>query len=135
MKIRIYILVAIISAPAAQASTLVDDTVKARKHYRELSKNDIVISQKHKKLTVSQNHKRLSLSDKTLKVKTNQRVFLVNDEERWTHNVYDLNDKNWILRKQIPGGVASVIFTKPSKHEIRCAIHPKMKLTIIVSDQ
>lgn len=50
-----------------------------------------------------------------------------------THNVYSNSKGNeFDIRVQRPGGSTSVTFWSEGVAEIRCAIHPKMKMTIVV---
>lgn len=60
-------------------------------------------------------------------------LFITNDEETTVHNVYDATDHSWVLKKQMPGGVAAVKFNKSGVHELRCAIHPQMKVKVNVT--
>jgi plastocyanin len=62
-------------------------------------------------------------------------LFIVNDEEKTVHNVYDQTDHSWVLKKQLPAGIAALKFTEPGIHELRCAIHPGMKVTIKVIEK
>ena len=59
-------------------------------------------------------------------------IFITNEEEKVVHNVYDQSDQSWVLKKQEPGGYAAIAFGKPGQHKLRCAIHPKMKITVNV---
>lgn len=65
-------------------------------------------------------------------VKVGERFFITNDEEKFVHNVYDTSDSTWVLQKQEPTAVAAVTFEDPGEHKLRCAIHPKMKITVKV---
>ena len=57
-----------------------------------------------------------------------------NDEEKTVHNVYDATDHNWVLKKQLPSSVAAVKFKEPGAHDLRCAIHPGMKIKVKVDE-
>lgn len=59
-------------------------------------------------------------------------IFITNEEEKIVHNVYDQSDHSWVLKKQQPGGYAAIAFGKAGVHKLRCAIHPKMKITVNV---
>lgn len=49
------------------------------------------------------------------------------------HNVFsNTKDLEFDLRTQQPGKSSVVTFDKPGTCEVRCAIHPKMKLTVEV---
>ena len=62
-------------------------------------------------------------------------LFITNDEEKVVHNVYDVTDHSWVLKKQLPKGVAAVKFSEPKTHQLRCAIHPKMKINVSVVEK
>ena len=50
-----------------------------------------------------------------------------------THNVFSVTEgMEFDLRRQAPGGSSSVPFTKVGVAEVRCSIHPKMKLIVTV---
>lgn len=59
--------------------------------------------------------------------------FIRNDETDTVHNVYDLTDQSWVLKKQRPGSIAAVKFSEPGVHVLRCAIHPQMKMLVKVT--
>lgn len=65
-------------------------------------------------------------------IKVGEYVFITNEEEKVVHNVYDQSDNSWVLKKQEPGGYAAISFGAAGVHELRCAIHPKMKITVKV---
>jgi len=51
-----------------------------------------------------------------------------------THNIFSPTRGNeFNINVQKPGGSTSVTFWKEGEVEIRCAIHPKMKMTIVVA--
>lgn len=79
---------------------------------------------------VSQKDKRFSTA--TLTVKTGDLVTFINDDEAM-HNVYSTTQGfNFDLGGQNPGEETTVRLSKPGVVEIRCAIHPKMKLRVRV---
>ncbi len=81
-------------------------------------------------LTVSQ--KKRSFDPKLLNAKTGDTVLFVNDD-RYAHNLYSENPGfEFNIRKQMPGDQHSIKLDKRGKFEIRCAIHPRMKLTVNV---
>lgn len=50
-----------------------------------------------------------------------------------THNVFSLTPgMEFDLRRQAPGGTSTVPFAKEGVAEIRCSIHPKMKVLVTV---
>lgn len=61
-----------------------------------------------------------------------ERLYIANEETTYIHNVYDVTDSSWVLRKQVPSSIAAITFDKPGKHELRCAIHPDMEIAVDV---
>jgi plastocyanin len=50
-----------------------------------------------------------------------------------THNVFSKSDANpFTIKVQKPGEASSVEFKDEGVTEVRCAIHPKMKITVTV---
>ena len=50
-----------------------------------------------------------------------------------THNVYSVSPGNTFeIKTQLPGKSSTVSFANPGVAEVRCAIHPTMKLTVNV---
>jgi len=50
-----------------------------------------------------------------------------------THNVFSTSDANpFTIKVQKPGEATSVQFKEEGVTEVRCAIHPKMKITVHV---
>jgi plastocyanin len=79
---------------------------------------------------VSQKDK--AFSSETLAVKAGDTVRFNNDDEV-AHNVLikgPSGDKNSGTQK--PGEAVRYTFEKAGEHEVRCGIHPKMKLTVTV---
>jgi plastocyanin len=82
---------------------------------------DHVISQKGKQFDPT-----------TLRVKVGDRVLFENDDET-THNVFSRSPGNvFNVGIQQPGSSSPVTFEEAGSVEVRCAIHPGMKLTIEV---
>ncbi len=55
------------------------------------------------------------------------------NEDQYTHNLYsDSPAKRFDVGAQEPGKTVRVHFDTPGKVMVRCAIHPKMKLEVIV---
>jgi plastocyanin len=51
-----------------------------------------------------------------------------------THNVFSVSKgMEFDIRRQAPGGSSTVIFAKEGVAEVRCSIHPKMKLLVTVT--
>jgi plastocyanin len=81
-------------------------------------------------LRISQKHKRFSST--TLTVKTGDLITFVNDDEAM-HNVYSYTEGfTFDLGGQSPGEETTVRLSKTGVIDIRCAIHPKMKLQVRV---
>ena len=81
-------------------------------------------------LTVSQ--KKRSYDPKLLNAKTGDTVLFVNDD-RYAHNLYSKTPGfEFNVRKQMPGDKDTIKLDKRGKFEVRCAIHPRMKMTINV---
>lgn len=80
---------------------------------------------------VSQKNK--SFSVKKLTVKVGDSVKFVNDDN-FAHNVFSLSPaKSFDLGSFGNGGFKSVVFDKPGKIEVECAVHPDMRLDIEVT--
>lgn len=69
----------------------------------------------------------------TITVKAGEIFFITNEEAAFVHNVYDESDASWVLKKQVPSSVAALSFDTPGQHKLRCAIHPKMQITVDVT--
>ncbi|MCL9783759.1 hypothetical protein M9194_20240 [Vibrio sp. S4M6] len=69
---------------------------------------------------------------KEIRVKAGEVIYILNNEKKITHNIFDESDNSWVLAAQEPGDVAAVTFNDKGEHKLKCAIHPKMKLTLIV---
>lgn len=69
---------------------------------------------------------------KEIRVKAGEFIFLTNEEKKVVHNIYDESDKSWVLKKQKPGETAAIAFDLAGLHKLRCAIHPKMRVDVIV---
>lgn len=71
-------------------------------------------------------------SPQTLKVKVGDEVVFLNDDIG-THNVFSESAANkFDLKAQRPGASTHVSFPAPGRIEVRCAIHPAMRMTIEV---
>ena len=50
-----------------------------------------------------------------------------------THNVFSVTPgMEFEIRRQVPGASSTIIFSKEGTAEVRCSIHPKMKLFVHV---
>ena len=71
-------------------------------------------------------------SQTQLTVKPGDSVVFKNSDSV-THNVFSTTPGlEFDIRRQAPGGSSTVPFTKEGTVEVRCSIHPKMKLLISV---
>lgn len=86
---------------------------------------EIIISQKGKKFVPG-----------AVQVKVGDTLTFVNEEKRKRHNVYTRSaDFSYLkIRKQKPGDRDSVTLKNAGTAIIKCALHPKMKLTVIVTE-
>lgn len=83
--------------------------------------DEVVISQKGK-----------AFSEKKITLKVGDTISFFNDDDI-THNVYSRSKgQKFDIGAQRPGTSVSHQFTAPGKVKVRCAIHPRMKLTVNV---
>lgn len=68
-------------------------------------------------------------------IEVGEYIFITNEEHGIVHNVYDQTDHSWVLKKQLPTGVAAIKFDEVKTHKLRCAIHPTMKITVNVVEK
>jgi plastocyanin len=67
-----------------------------------------------------------------LKVKVGDTVIFRNNDP-FAHNIYSLSDvKSFDLGSHQQGQSRKVTFDKPGTVEVECALHPGMKMTILV---
>ena len=86
-----------------------------------LHAKDFEVAQKDKKF-----------SQKTLTVKVGDAISFKN-EDAFAHNVFSLSDvKTFDLGSYPQGQAKKVIFDKPGKAEVECAIHPDMTMAVEV---
>jgi plastocyanin len=79
---------------------------------------------------VGQKNKEFSAAEVT--IKPGESVVFTNDDDV-AHNVFCNNpDCKFNTKIQTPGTKSPVKFEKEGTYEVRCAIHPKMKLTVHV---
>lgn len=82
--------------------------------------------------TISQKDKAFAPAEVSLRV--GQTLEIVNDDAT-VHNAYCQSpDLKYNAGPQQPGASSKVAFTAAGTFEIRCAIHPKMKLVVKVVD-
>jgi plastocyanin len=77
--------------------------------------------------------KEMAFSVKEISIKVGDSINFIN-ADIGTHNVYLSSDVfQFDLQAQPPGSSKTVQFTKPGMFELRCAMHPRMKLKVIVT--
>lgn len=80
--------------------------------------------------TVSQKKKRFT--PKQITAKPGDTLVFVNDD-RYAHNLYsETPGFEFDVRKQMPGQKYRMKLEKSGKFEIRCVIHPRMKMMVNV---
>lgn len=76
--------------------------------------------------------KERAFSQSEITVKPGDKVTFRNADEV-THNVFSMTPgMEFDLRRQAPGSTSTVPFDKEGVSEVRCSIHPKMKLLVTV---
>ena len=80
--------------------------------------------------TIEQKDRKFSQSQ--IEIHVGDKLVFTNLDEV-THNVYSATPGlEFEIKRQAPGGSSSVPFTKEGTVEVRCSIHPSMKLTVKV---
>ncbi len=79
---------------------------------------------------ISQANKTFSTAEIT--IRPGEKLVFKNDDEV-THNVYSVTPGlAFDLQRQAPGASSSIMFNREGTAEVRCSIHPKMKLIVHV---
>lgn len=69
-----------------------------------------------------------------LSVRVGDRLVFHNDDDV-THNVYSKTEgAEFNVKLQEPGSASPVVLERPASVDVRCAIHPKMKLRVEVKE-
>jgi plastocyanin len=69
-----------------------------------------------------------------LRVRAGDTVVFRNDDEV-THNVFSKTPgSQFNVKLQAPGTASPVVFEQPGVVDVRCAIHPAMKLRVVVGE-
>jgi plastocyanin len=90
----------------------------------------VVFAGDSKDHTVTQKNREFSTTEIT--IKPGESVVFKNDDEV-THNVFSTSKANaFTIKVQAPGASSSVDFKEEGVTDVRCAIHPKMKLAVTV---
>ncbi len=86
---------------------------------------ETVVTQKGKKFAPGQ-----------IEIKVGDTITFVNAEKRLRHNVYskDAGFKYVRVKMQKPGDKNSIVVKNAGTFTIQCALHPKMKMTVKVSN-
>ena len=125
-------LVAFFLSGTASAETRVVEGDEAKALYDKSSSEFNTLRQSNKTFILVAPDGMETPKPKKLTVAPDELIFITNEEEKFVHNVYDRSDRSWVLKKQEPGGYAAISFSEPGEHKLRCAIHPKMKITVKV---
>ncbi|MEQ3660613.1 MAG: plastocyanin/azurin family copper-binding protein [Glaciecola sp.] len=82
------------------------------------------VGQKNKEFTV-----------KEIKIKKGDSIEFVN-EDPFFHNVFSLSDASMFDLGSFPqGGSKKVVFEEAGEIEVECAIHPNMKMKVVVEEK
>lgn len=130
--ILLSVIIFALSTTTAKADVIEGE--KARTEYENAKGKSAVLIQKKKKFYFQENGGKKIKKPKSITIKVGQPLFIINDEKKIVHNVFDESDSSWVLKKQAAGEKAYTIFNEPGVHKLRCAIHPKMKVTVNVVD-
>ncbi|MDQ3230719.1 MAG: plastocyanin/azurin family copper-binding protein [Pseudobdellovibrionaceae bacterium] len=75
-----------------------------------------------------------AFSTQTLTIKPDDSIMFLNDDTT-PHNVFSSSEgMRFNLKVQLPGTRNEQKFEKPGAGEIRCAIHPGMKIKLIIKE-
>jgi plastocyanin len=76
--------------------------------------------------------KNKTFSQSSITIKKGESITFVNDDSI-AHNVYSTSSGNaFNLKTMSPGGEGVATFNTPGTVEVRCAIHPTMRMTVTV---
>ena len=74
-----------------------------------------------------------AFSQKEISIKVGESIVFKNNDQV-THNVFSVSPgMEFDIRRQAPGMSSTIAFNKPGVAEVRCSIHPKMKLIVTVT--
>ena len=78
------------------------------------------------------NQKGREFSTASITVKPGDTITFTNSDDV-THNVFSFSPgQEFEIKRQVPGGSSTVPFAKEGTAEVRCSIHPKMKLIVTI---
>lgn len=123
------------STSLAMAEAQVFEGDEAKAMYEKTKDTSYTLKQQNKVFTLVDPEGTEIPAPEEMTISVGDNVFITNNEEEIIHNVYDQSDHSWVLKKQYPDGVAAVTFNKPGTHKLRCAIHPKMRITVNVEEK
>ena len=73
-----------------------------------------------------------AFSERSVTIAAGEAIAFVNDDDH-VHNVYSSTSGHaFDLGAQKPGDVGEHVFPTPGEVKVRCAIHPRMRLTVNV---
>lgn len=73
-----------------------------------------------------------AFSQTEISIKVGESIVFKN-ADKVTHNVFSVSKgMEFDIRRQPPGGSSTVTFAREGVAEVRCSIHPKMKLLVTV---
>lgn len=91
---------------------------------------DLVLAQANETLVYQ---REITFVPERIEIKAGSPVVFVNDD-RFGHNVYsETSGADFDIGRQPAGQRTPVVFRRAGTFEIRCRIHPKMKLDVIVT--
>lgn len=105
---------------------------EAKALLEKLQTSNNVLVQLNKVFVLQTPDGKRTASPEEVTIEVGEYLFITNEEHGIVHNVYDQTDHSWVLKKQLPTGVAAIRFDEPKVHELRCAIHPTMKIKVNV---
>jgi len=74
-----------------------------------------------------------AFSQERVTLRAGDRIVFKN-EDTVSHNVFSRSPgSEFEVRAQLPGQQSPVVFAKPGQAEVRCAIHPAMRLQVTVT--
>lgn len=86
-----------------------------------LAQSEVVVSQKNK-----------AFSQKSVRIKAGDKVAFRNDDP-FVHNIFSLSDPTpFDLGTYAQGQTRTQTFSKAGKFEVECAIHPEMRMEVVV---
>ena len=132
-QLWIILLVALALPVGVEAKTDVIQGAKAKALYETNRAKAVMLVQKHKIFILRRPDGKEESNPKLVRVRIGQPLYIANEEDIFVHNVYDLTDASWVLKKQTPASMAAIMFDTPGTRQLRCAIHPTMEISVEVT--